>query len=101
MSNQIFFGLDASRIQRARQGAGQSPAYAGNHIVQCGRIFGTFDLASVFILVKVLDAPVDAEMDWFGKLLDMCGPMGPLVFLDADSTGVGNCHDMTSFKGLN
>jgi hypothetical protein len=90
VSDQVFFGLDAPRIQRARQGAGQSPAYAGDHVVQCGRIFGAFDLTSVLVLIKVLDAPVDPEVDRLREIPDVSGAMGPLVLLDANSTGVGN-----------
>jgi hypothetical protein len=90
MGNQIFFGLDASRIQRARQGAGQSPAYACNHVFQCGRIFGALDLASVLVLVELFDASVDPEVDRLREIPDVSGPMGSLVFLNTYSTGVGD-----------
>jgi hypothetical protein len=90
MGDQVFFGLDAPRIQRGRQGAGQSPSDAGDHVVQCGREFGTFDLASVLVLVKFLDATVDPEVDGLREIPEVSGPMGPLVLLDAYSTGVGN-----------
>jgi hypothetical protein len=90
MGDQVFFGLDAPRIQRARKGAGQSAAYAGDHIVQCGREFGTFDLASVLFLVEVLDAPVDPEVDRLREIPEVSGPMRPFVLFNAHSTGVGN-----------
>jgi hypothetical protein len=90
MGDQVFFGLDAPRIQRGRQGAGQSPSDAGDHIVQGGREFWAFDLPSVFVLVKIFDAPVDSKVDGLREIPEVGGPMGPLVLLDAYSTGVGN-----------
>jgi hypothetical protein len=90
MGDQVFFGLDAPRIQRGRQGAGQSPPDAGDHVVQCGREFGAFDLPSVLVLVKILDAPVDPEVDGLREIPEVSGPMWPLVLLNAYSTGVGN-----------
>jgi hypothetical protein len=89
LGNQVFFRGDASRIQRARQGAGQSPAYAGDHVIQCGRKFGALDLTTVLVLIEVLDTPVDPEVDRLREIFHVSGPMGSLVLLDANSTGMG------------
>jgi hypothetical protein len=96
MGGQVFFGLDAPRIQRARQGAGQSPSDAGDHVVQCGGEFGAFDFAAVFVLVKILDATVDPEVDRLREISEVSGPMGPLVLFNAHTAGMGNCHDVIS-----
>jgi hypothetical protein len=90
LGDQDVFGLYTPHLQCGRQGAGQSPPDAGDHIIQGGGIFGTFDLTSILVLVKILDAPVDPEMDRLREISEMGRPMGPLVFLDANSTGVGD-----------
>jgi hypothetical protein len=66
---QIFRGLNSTRIQRAGKGAGQSACYPRHHMVQGGRVVGPFQLFTVFILVKIPNTAVNAEMDGLIKSL--------------------------------
>lgn len=61
--HQIFRRFYATRIQRASQGAGESPGHPGNDMIQGRRILGSGYLATVFVFVEMFDPPVDAEMD--------------------------------------
>jgi hypothetical protein len=90
LGDQDIFGLYAPHLQCGRQGTGQSPLDAGDHIVQGGGIFGTFDLTSILVLVIILDAPVHPEVDRFREIPEVSGPMGSPVLLDANATGVSD-----------
>jgi len=69
--DKIVCGLDFPRFQRGGEGSGESPANAGNHVIQGRWIFRTCDLAAVFLLVEVLDAAVHAEMNRLCEVLDV------------------------------
>jgi hypothetical protein len=97
---QIFGRLYAARIQRAGKCAGQSPRDSRHHVIEGGRVIGSFQLFTVFVLVKIPDAAVDAEMDGLVKAFQVGCSMGPLVLLDVEGTGVGDCHGNTSFVKL-
>jgi len=90
--DEVVCGLDFPRFQRGGEGSGESPADAGNHVIEGGRIFRTCDLAAVFLLVEVLDAAVDAEMNGLCEVLDVGRAVRAFMLHDTDAAGVGNCH---------
>jgi hypothetical protein len=64
---QVFGSFYSTRIQRAGKGAGQSAGYSRHHMIQGGRVVGSFQLSAVFILVKIPNAAVDAKVDGLVK----------------------------------
>jgi len=90
--DEIFCGLDFPRFQRGGEGSGESPANAGNHVIQGRWIFRTCDLAAVFLLVEVLDAAVHAEMKRLCEVLDVGCAVRAFMLNDPDVAGVGYCH---------
>jgi hypothetical protein len=61
-------------------------------MIEGRRIFRTLDLAAVFLLVEVLDATVDAEMNGLRKVLYVGRAMRACMLHDTDVAGVGDCH---------
>jgi hypothetical protein len=90
--DEIVGSLDFPRFQRSPKGSGESPAHSGDHVIQGRRIFGTFDLTAVFLLVEILDTAVHAEMDGLREVLDVRGTVGAFMLHNTDVTGVGYGH---------
>ena len=90
--DEIVCHIDSPRFQRSRKGSGESPANAGNHVIKGRRIFRTGDLSTVFLLVEILDAAVNAEMNGLREILDVGRAMRAFMLQDTDVAGVGYGH---------
>jgi len=97
ISHQIVCRLDLPHIQCGSQGAGQSPSDTSDDVVQCRWILRSGDLPPVFLLVEVFDSAVNTEMQWIIEVFNVGRAVRPLVFLDTNSTRVGNGHMELSF----
>jgi len=91
--DEIVCGLDFPRFQRGGKGPGESPANAGNHVIQGRRIFRTCDHTAVFLLIEVLDAAVHAEMNGLREVLYVGRAMRTFMFQNADVACVGYCQE--------
>jgi hypothetical protein len=97
ISNQILSRLDSSHVQCGSQGSSQSARNACDDVVERRRELGALDLSAVLLLVEMLNTTMNAEMDWIWEVFDVGRPVGPLMFLDANATGMDNCHVDPSF----
>lgn len=88
--HEILSRLDVPHIQCGPEGAEQSSGNAGNHMIKRGRILGASDLATILLLVEVLDTTMNAEVKGFVKSLDPCRPVRSFVFGNLDSASVGD-----------
>jgi len=89
---QVFGGLYSARIQRAGKRAGESPGNSRHHIIQGGWVVGPFNFSAVFVLVKIPDAAVNAEMNGLVKAFQMGCSMRACMLFDLKGTGVRNGH---------
>jgi hypothetical protein len=88
MSYKVIRGRDSPRIQRSGKGSRESPGDSCDHVIQSRRILRSGDLTTILFLVEASDAPMDAEVDRFGKVLNISRSMGPLVLVNANVTRV-------------
>ncbi len=93
VGRQVFRRLDSPHIQCGREGAGQSPGDAGDHVVQRGRVFRANDLPSVLLLIEAFDSAVDAEVNGLLEVLDMSRAVRALMFFDTKTASVSDGHD--------
>jgi hypothetical protein len=90
--DEIVCRFDFPRFQRGGEGSGESPANAGDHVIEGRRIFRTGDLSAVFLLVEILDAAVNAEMNGLREVLDVGRAMRAFMLHDTNVAGVGYGH---------
>jgi hypothetical protein len=88
--HEILSRLDLPHIQCGPEGAEQSSGDTGNHVIECGWIFGSSDLASVLFLVEVLDAAMNAEVKRLIKPVNASRSVWSFVFGNLDFARVGN-----------
>ena len=82
VSSKVSCGLNSPRFQRGPKGARQSTGYAGNDVIQRGRILGPSEFATIFVFVEIGYSTVDSKMERFAKTLDRCGPVWPLMLFN-------------------
>ena len=86
---EVFSGRNSPRIQRGAESAGQSAGNSCDDVIQGGRIFRALDFPSILLLIEILYAPVDAEVNGFREIFDVGRSVGSLMFVNADVAGVG------------
>jgi hypothetical protein len=98
MSRKVVGGRDSPRIQRSGKGARESPGDSCDHMIQSGRILRAGDLSPMLFFVEAPDAPMDAEVERIGEILDIGRAMGPLQLVNANVARVCYGHDSTSLR---
>jgi hypothetical protein len=88
VSRKVVRGRDSPRIQRSGKGPRESPGDSCDHMIQSRRILRPGDLAPILFFVEAPDAPVNAEVERIGEILNIGRAMGSLQLVDANVTRV-------------
>jgi hypothetical protein len=89
MGHEVFSGRNSTRIQRSAESAGQSAGNPCDNMIKGGGVFLPLDFPPILLLIKIFDAPMDAEMNRFRELLYVGRSVGSLVFVNSNVAGVG------------
>jgi hypothetical protein len=90
--HEILSRLDLPHIQCGPEGAEQSPADTGNHVIKRRWILRASDLASVLFLVEMLDSAMNAKVKRFVKPVNESRSVRSFVFGDLDLARMGDGH---------
>lgn len=92
IGDQITSRWNSPRVQRGAQCSNHSARYASHYVIKGGRVLRAGYLPAVLLLVEMLNPPVYAKVKGFFEAFHVCCSVGPLMFFNANFTGVGYRH---------